>query len=185
LLRYGKCTGSPLSGLVLDRYRESDFLDVGAKTYFFAEANLPMVTKFPWFARDLLYGLLAIFPLFACVALIRRPALRALCISFALIVLASYPRWLPSALSWNSGQYLFIFVPIVMFGVIDALAARERWRRLIAQGYLAAAILPTLCAFLGQRASYEQSLGVYRTKPARHRRLGEYPSTGRLDGHDS
>ena len=157
---------------------------LGAKTYFFAQANLPMVTKFPWFARDLLRGLLAIFPLFTCLAFIRRPALRILCISFVLIVLASYLRWLPSALSWNSGRYLFIFVPIITFGVVDALTAPERWRRLIAQACLAVAILPTLCAFVGQRASYDQSLVFYRSNliDTVDWANTQYPP---LDGHDS
>jgi hypothetical protein len=78
-------------------------------------------------------------------------------------VLANYLRWLPSALNWNSGRYQFIFVPVVVFGLVDTLTAPERWRRLIARGCLAAAIFSTLCTVQVQSTNYEHALAVYRT----------------------
>jgi hypothetical protein len=77
-------------------------------------------------------------------------------------VIACYLQWLPSGLTWNSGRYLFILVPVVVIGLADALTAHERWRQLIGRGCLALAIFPTLCAVQQQRASYLHSLAVYR-----------------------
>ncbi len=135
---------------------------IDAKNYFYAQANLPMAAKFIWFAQSMIVGIVYAFPIFLCVPAIRSRPLRALCLSFVAIVLFAYLERLPGGLRFNSGRYLFIFVPIVLYGLIDAYAAPEPWRRRLARRCMVAALIPTVGAAVQQYQSYKYYLTFYR-----------------------
>lgn len=99
---------------------------VGAKMYFFAERYDNWAKKLQLGLTAISYAAVASFPLFLCVRYIRPRPIGVLLAAFALVFLGSYFWSFPGGLLQNEGRYLYIFSPIVLFGVACSLSSPSR-----------------------------------------------------------
>lgn len=106
---------------------------VGAKTYYFADSYADWPNKLLFVALAMARAAVACFPLFLCVRYIRPRSAGIMLAMFAAIFIGSYFWKFPSGLAHNGSRYLYIFVPIILFGVACGLssAARTKTLRLI------------------------------------------------------
>ncbi len=133
---------------------------IGAKTYFSAEANLPLSERLSLLAGGVRIGLVYDVPLIFCLAMVRSRPLRLLCFGFILIVLFAYLQRFPGGWEANSGRYFFIFAPVVVFAVIDSYAAADAPRRRFVRSCIIASIATTSYASYKQFESYHYYLTV-------------------------
>lgn len=102
---------------------------VGAKRAWFAEAHLPFALKRYWVQSQLdlfahHFGLVSLGALF----LVRTWTGR-LSLIFVVAFLLSYFTYLPGALSHYENRYLYVFAPILLFGIASAVPLLPRDRR--------------------------------------------------------
>src|SRR5271165_4386768 len=103
---------------------------IGAKTYFFAERYADWSDKLYAVFWALSRAALATFPLFMCLRFMRpRQVGQVLALFFAVFVGAYFWRF-PGGLVHNGGRYLYVFVPVVLFGVACGVASAFRTQAL-------------------------------------------------------
>ncbi len=120
---------------------------MSAKAAFFAQHFLDWHTKLGWLISILSRALLTVFPLVLCVGFIRPVRLRALLLVFTAIFLAAYFWQFPGGLTHNYDRYLFVFVPMIIFGVACGVASEKRWQRIFTLAFIGMS-LPCLWAGL-------------------------------------
>jgi hypothetical protein len=132
---------------------------VGAKMYYFAEryADWPGKLRVVFTAMSL--AALACFPLFLCLRLIRPRAVALLLALFALAFVGSYLLNFPGGLLHNGGRYLYVFAPIVLFGVACGLSATSR-KQTLRLAAISALFLPLV--FGAQLSDYRSRITGYR-----------------------
>jgi len=124
---------------------------VGAKTYYFADRYADWPDKLRFVSLAMARAAVACFPLFLCVRFIRPRSAGIMLAVFATIFIGSYVWKFPSGLSHNGSRYLYIFAPIILFGVACGLASAARTKTLRFVG-ISALFLPL--AFGGQLSDY-------------------------------
>ncbi|WP_237892197.1 MULTISPECIES: hypothetical protein [Bradyrhizobium] len=124
---------------------------VGAKTYYFADRYADWPDKLRFVSLATARAAVACFPLFLCVRFIRPRSVGIVLAVFATIFIGSYLWKFPSGLSHNGSRYLYIFAPIILFGVACGLSSAARTNTLRFVG-ISALFLPL--AFGGQLSDY-------------------------------
>ncbi|QAU45847.1 hypothetical protein XH91_11055 [Bradyrhizobium guangzhouense] len=106
---------------------------VGAKTYFFADRYADLPSKLLFVSLAMARAAVASFPLFLCARFIRPRSAGIMLAVSAITFIGLYFWKFPSGLSHNGSRYLYIFVPVILFGVACGLtsAARTKTLRLI------------------------------------------------------
>ena len=106
---------------------------LGAKTYYFADRYADWPKKLTFVSLAMARAAAACFPLFLCLRFIRPLSVGIMLAVFATTLIGLYFWKFPSGLSHNGSRYLYIFAPIILFGVASALssAARTKTLRLI------------------------------------------------------
>ncbi|HEX5454257.1 MAG TPA: hypothetical protein VFX06_10730 [Stellaceae bacterium] len=150
LLWYWIDTGSPIPSTI------------GAKTYFFADRYVDWHRKAAWLIHDLTRALGTVFPLFLCAAFIRPRVLRAALFLFAAAFVAAYFVRFPSGITTNADRYLFLFVPVILFGIACGVSATKRRRRLLTLASLAISILFVPLGVRFQHDEYAGGIVGYR-----------------------
>jgi hypothetical protein len=132
---------------------------VGAKMYFFAERYAGLSTKLLFASGALMQAAVASFPLFLCLRFARWRPLEMMLALFAAVFLASFFWRFPGGLTHNGGRYLYIFAPILLFGVAGALASQHRKQAL---RIVAIAVLFVPLGFGAQFNIYKTHILGYR-----------------------
>ena len=106
---------------------------VGAKMYFFAERYTDWWSKSRIAFNAVLWVVAISFPLALCFRFMRPRTVGFLLTSFMIIFLGSFLWRFPSGLMHNGARYLYVFLPIVLFGVACGLSSsfRKQTLRLI------------------------------------------------------
>jgi hypothetical protein len=95
---------------------------IGAKMYYFAERYESWSNKLTLAIMAISTIVIASFPLFLCLRFVQPRAVRLMLFLFALVFLGSYIWRFPGGLLHNGGRYLYIFAPIILFGVACGLS---------------------------------------------------------------
>jgi hypothetical protein len=114
---------------------------LGAKTYYFADRYADWSDKLRFTLLAIVRAAAACFPLFLCVRFIRPRAVGIMLAVFATAFLGAYLWKLPSGLVHNGSRYLYVFTPIILFGVACGLASAARTKTLRLIG-ISAVFLP-------------------------------------------
>jgi hypothetical protein len=99
---------------------------VNAKMYYFAERYAAWPDKAGLVLRAITEAIVASFPLFLCLRFIRPRAIGFLFGLFIVVFAGSFFWKFPGGLLHNGGRYLYVFVPIVLFGVACGLVSASR-----------------------------------------------------------
>jgi len=136
---------------------------VGAKMYFFADRYLDWWTKSRLGGMAIWRVIAMSFPLVLCFYFMRPRAVSFLLTLFMIVFLASFLWRFPSGLTHNSGRYLYVFVPIVLFGVACGLASSFRKQALT---LIIISILLVPAGFIMQSRIYASQIGGFSTSLA-------------------
>ena len=128
---------------------------VGAKMYYFAERYADWSGKFRVVLTAMALAALACFPLFLCLRFLRPRAVAGLLALFALAFVGSYLVNFPGGLLHNGGRYLYVFAPIVLFGVACGLSSASR-KQTIRLAAISALFLPLM--FGAQLSDYRSRI---------------------------
>jgi hypothetical protein len=150
LLWYRIDTGSPIPSTM------------GAKTFFYAERYVDWRTKLSWITHDVAQAALVTLPLFLGIRFIRPRQVRLLLLLFVAVFVCAYFWRFPSAFSHNAGRYLFLFVPVVLFGIACGLSSLQPQYRRLTLLYVAISFLFVPFGIAFQFASYREGLTGYR-----------------------
>ena len=132
---------------------------VGAKMYFFAERYAGWPGKLRVVFTAISIAALACFPLFLCLRFMRPRAVGLLLALFALAFLGSYFLSFPGGLLHNGGRYLYVFAPILLFGVACGLSSTSR-KQTLRLAAISALFLPLV--FGAQLSDYRSRITGYR-----------------------
>jgi len=132
---------------------------VGAKMYYFAERYANWPAKLRLVLAGMSLAALGCFPLFLCLRFMRPRAVALLLALFALAFVGSYFLNLPGGLLHNGGRYLYVFAPIVLFGVACGLSASSR-KQTLRLAAISALFLPLV--FGAQLFDYRSHITGYR-----------------------
>jgi hypothetical protein len=105
---------------------------IAAKKYYFAEALLTPAVKFAWTRDSTEAFALAIGPMTAGVLFLATDALGVLLLGFVPLFLATYYLQFPGALGHYGHRYLYIMLPLVVFGICRGLNGKTKVARTMA-----------------------------------------------------
>lgn len=132
---------------------------ISAKMYYFAERYADWSEKSRFVLLAMIRAIVASFPIVLCLRFMRPRAVGLMLALFMVVFLGSYFWRFPGGLVHNGGRYLFVFAPIVLYGVACGLSStfRKQTLRLVA---ISGLFLPL--GFVAQFSDYETHIAGYR-----------------------
>jgi hypothetical protein len=102
---------------------------IGAKQAFFAENHWTFSLKWQHFTRDLFafFAVLGNFNFLGMLILLSLTPLGRIGLVFIVFLLAGYCLVMPDAVACNSQRYVYILIPILLFGVISVIKYSVEW----------------------------------------------------------
>jgi uncharacterized membrane protein (UPF0136 family) len=100
---------------------------VAAKRYWFAESGLPGETKWLWVTGAVTTFLIACGPIALAAISLPFTLIGRAGLAFIMTLLAMFYCVFPGALGHYEGRYLYVFIPVILFGAASGSELLSRW----------------------------------------------------------